>query len=55
MPGELIGHPMFERATFHAQAQDVGDICVLAVHHLGAHAQFRTTDEPRCYYALQRT
>ncbi|MEO5689002.1 MAG: hypothetical protein ABIR54_16715 [Burkholderiaceae bacterium] len=55
MPGELIGHPMFERATFLAQAQDVGDICVLAVHHLGAHAQFRTTDEPRCYYALQRT
>ena len=49
------GDGRFGRRSFHAHADDVGELCALALHSLEAHAQFRTVDDLRCYYALQRT
>ncbi len=50
---DLTGQDRFTRPHFHAHAQDVGELCLLAILHLDAHAQFRTMGELRAYWALQ--
>ena len=47
------GDERFGQGWFHAHADDVGELCVLAIHQLQADAQFRTVDDLRCYYALR--
>ena len=35
---EAGGQGRFARPSFHAHAEDVGELCVLAVHHLRAYS-----------------
>jgi hypothetical protein len=46
------GHARFTQPSFPARAEDVGELCVLAVQHLGGHAQFRTMGDLRAYYVV---